>query len=156
MIVPKRLGHVVFRVHDIARSKDFYTRLLGFHVVEEDPDHGGVFMGLGEDIHTLDLIPSTASASGGPHREFRSFDGLGVHHVAFAVDSHDALAAAYFELADNHVPILAAMDHVSQESIYFSDPDGNILELYWERPDARAIFARGRGDQDATLVFTRG
>jgi catechol 2,3-dioxygenase-like lactoylglutathione lyase family enzyme len=58
MIVPKRLGHVVFRVADIARSKDFYTRLLGFRVVEEDPDHGGVFMGLGEEIHTLDLIPA--------------------------------------------------------------------------------------------------
>ena len=46
------------------------------------------------------------------------------------------LAAAYFELEDNKVPILAAMDHVSQESIYLSDPDGNIIELYWERPDA--------------------
>jgi len=45
---------------------------------------------------------------------------------------------------------------VFRESIYFSDPDGNIIEFYGERPDAREIFARGRGDQDAPLVFTRG
>ena len=47
MIELQGLGHVMLRVADIARSKDFYTRLLGFHVLEEDPAHGGVFLSLG-------------------------------------------------------------------------------------------------------------
>jgi hypothetical protein len=36
------------------------------------------------------------------------------------------------------------LSHVGQESIYFSDPDGNIIELYWERPDARDLRTRAR------------
>jgi catechol 2,3-dioxygenase-like lactoylglutathione lyase family enzyme len=62
----KRLGHVVLKVADIQRSKDFYTQLLGFHVVEEDPDHSGVFLGLGEHAHTLDLLPSRGLTASGP------------------------------------------------------------------------------------------
>ena len=46
-----------------------------------------------------------------------------------------------------------SIDHVSQKSIYFEDPDGNTLEIYYERPDALTIFAAGRGDRDVPLVF---
>jgi catechol-2,3-dioxygenase len=58
-------------------------------------------------------------------------------------------------LIDNEVRVLAAVDHESQESIYFCDPDGNMLEIYWERPDAREIFRRGRKDQDKVITFAR-
>jgi catechol-2,3-dioxygenase len=51
--------------------------------------------------------------------------------------------------------VLGAIDHESQESIYFCDPDGNMLEIYWERPDAREIFRRGRKDQDKLITFSR-
>jgi catechol-2,3-dioxygenase len=80
---------------------------------------------------------------------------LGVGHVAFPVGSAAALRQAYFELMDNQVPVLAAVDHESQESIYFCDPDGNVLEIYWERPDAREVFRRGRKDQDRLITFAR-
>jgi catechol-2,3-dioxygenase len=65
------------------------------------------------------------------------------------------LRRAYFELVDNQVRVLAAVDHESQESIYFCDPDGNLLEIYWERPGAREIFRRGRKDQDKSIEFAR-
>jgi catechol 2,3-dioxygenase-like lactoylglutathione lyase family enzyme len=57
MIQLNRIGHVLLRVADIERSKAFYTNVLGFEVVEQDPEHGGVFMSLGEHGHTLDLSP---------------------------------------------------------------------------------------------------
>jgi catechol 2,3-dioxygenase-like lactoylglutathione lyase family enzyme len=44
MIQLMRIGHVALRVADIERSRAFYTTLLGFEVVEEDPEHGGVFI----------------------------------------------------------------------------------------------------------------
>jgi catechol 2,3-dioxygenase len=52
------------------------------------------------------------------------------------------------------VPILRAIDHVSQKSIYFHDPDKNLLEIVWERPDALELFARGRGDDDKPFSYS--
>jgi len=53
------------------------------------------------------------------------------------------------------VEIASATDHVSQRSLYFSDPDGNRLEIYYELPNARALFAAGRGDLDEALPLSR-
>jgi catechol-2,3-dioxygenase len=81
--------------------------------------------------------------------------GVGFHHAAFAVETQEVLRQGYFTLQDHGVPILAALDHQSQQSVYFSDPDGNILEIYWERPDAVEIFRKGRSDSDTPLIFER-
>lgn len=151
MIQLKRLGHVLLKVADLERSKKFYANLLGFEVVEEDPQHGGVFMTLGTDGHTLDLFPATdttvAPAS--------SLDRAGVHHIAFQVDHEEALRNAYFTLQDAGVEVVRAVDHVSQKSIYFYDPDGNRLEIYYELPHALDMFRRGREDRDTPIVFER-
>lgn len=155
MIQLQRLGHVVLRVADIERSKRFYTELLGFKILEEDPQHGGVFLSLGDQSHCLDLQPSTDPAAGPAPTPWRSRAGLGLGHVAFTVADRAALDAAHAALKAHGVEIVAALDHVSQHSIYFRDPDGHILECYWERPDAVEIFRRGREDQDATLTFAR-
>jgi catechol-2,3-dioxygenase len=53
------------------------------------------------------------------------------------------------------VEVTRSVDHVSQKSIYFDDPDGNTLEIYYERPDALDLFARGRHDRDTPLVLDR-
>ena len=155
MIQLRRLAHALIVVRDVERSKRFYTELLGFRVLEEDPGHGGVFLGLGPLSHTIDLFPTTDAGAGGPAKG-PPMKGLGVQHLAFAVDSHDALKDAYFHLKDNGVDILTAIDHVNQESFYFHDPDENTLEVYWERPDSLEIFASGRGDRDdQPLTFER-
>ena len=155
MIQLKRLGHVVLRVADIERSKRFYTELLGFKLLEEDPDHGGVFLSLGDESHCLDLQPSTDPTVGPQPTPFRTRTGLGLGHVAFLVADRAALEAAHRELIAHGVEIVAALDHVSQQSIYFRDPDGYVLECYWERPDALEIFRRGRADQDEAITFAR-
>ena len=59
-------------------------------------------------------------------------------------------------LIEHAVPISHCTDHVSQRSIYFNDPDGNRLEIYFEVPDALRRYAvEGRGDQDVPLEVTR-
>ena len=149
MIRLNGIGHVLLRVSDVERSRAFYSTILGLKVVEEDPEHGGVFMALEGQAHTVDLFPvqdPTTAPRAAP-------GGVGVHHVAFHVASEAALADAYFTLQDNGIPIVRAVDHVSQKSIYFHDPDGNLLEIYYELPDARELFRRGRGDRDAPLAF---
>ena len=47
------------------------------------------------------------------------------------------------------------MDHVSQKSIYFHDPDGNYLEIYYELPNASELFREGRHDRDQPLIFEK-
>jgi catechol 2,3-dioxygenase len=151
MIQLKRIGHVLLRVADIERSKAFYAKTLGFEVVEEDPEHGGVFMSLGEHGHTLDLSPVESPTTAQPVSPNR----VGVHHIAFMVDSENALKDAYFTLQEQGIEVVRAVDHVSQKSIYFHDPDGNRLEIYYELPNAQALFRQGRGDRDEPLTFQR-
>lgn len=151
MIQLKRLGHVLLRVADLERSKAFYSGLLGFEVVEQDPQHGGVFMTLGEHGHTLDLFPVEDPATAQPLLANR----LGVHHFAFQVESFAALKEAYFTLQDQGMQDIRAVDHVSQQSIYFHDPDGNRVEIYYELPNALEMFRQGREDCDEPLVFER-
>ena len=92
MIQLKGIGHVLVRVLDVERSKKFYTSILGFEVMEEDPEHGGVFMALEGHAHTLDLFPVKDAEGAEPETPGR----VGVHHVAFRVDTDEALAQAYW------------------------------------------------------------
>jgi catechol 2,3-dioxygenase-like lactoylglutathione lyase family enzyme len=156
MIKLQRLGHVLISVRDLERSKDFYTRILGFKVLEQDPEHGGLFLAIGGLGNTLDLFQCTnPDAVAASDAELAGRNGLGVRHMAFAVESEDDLRDAYFALETAGVAIVRAIDHVSQKSIYFHDPDRNLLEIVWERPDALEIFANGRGDEDKPLTFSR-
>ena len=150
MIQLKRLGHILLRVADVEQSKAFYSGLLGFEIVEEDPNHGGVFMTLGEHGHTLDLV-----SADGPAPARLSPQQVGMQHFAFQVDSFEALKDAYFTLQDNGVDVMRAIDHVSQKSIYFADPDGNTVEIYYELPQALAMFREGREDRDEPFAFER-
>jgi len=156
MIKLQRLGHVLISVRDLDKSKDFYTRILGFKVLEQDPNHGGVFLSIGGLGNTLDLFEcKDTDAAASSDSDPASLNGLGVKHTAFAVATEDDLKDAYHALQAAGVAILRAVDHVSQKSIYFHDPDRNLLEIVWERPDALEIFARGRGDEDKPFSFSR-
>src|SRR5437870_9843606 len=104
MIKLKGIGHVNLRVADQEVSKRFYRDVLGFVIAEEDPEHGGVFMTLGDNFHTLDIgqhpAPETAQ------RPQRGHIGLG--HIAFQVGSYAALRDAYSHVVGEGVEILRA------------------------------------------------
>ena len=153
MIKLKRIGHVFLSVADEEASKCFYRDVLGFKVAEEEPDHGGVFMTLGDNYHTLDIVqhPDPALASRPePNRRH-----VGLVHIAFEVDSYAALRDAYEHLQRYGVPIQRATNHVNQRSLYFADPDGNGLEIYYEIPHALELFPDGREDLDESLPLSR-
>jgi catechol-2,3-dioxygenase len=147
----ERIGHCALRVRDVERSKEFYTEVLGFQLMEQDPEHGGVFMSLPSDGHTIDVSPLDDSEIAPPLPEGRQ--RLGLIHIAFKVGSYQALKEAHDTLKAHGVEVLRMMDHVSQRSIYFNDPDGNGLEIYYEYPTARELFLRGRGDRDLAFTF---
>jgi catechol 2,3-dioxygenase len=151
MIKLDGIGHVNLRVADQEASKRFYRDVLGFRIAEEDPEHGGVFMTLGDNFHTLDIgqHPSPSEAQR-PQR-----GQIGLVHIAFQVGSYAALREAYAHLIENGVEIMRAANHVNQRSIYFADPDGNMLEIYYELPYALELFPNGRSDEDEALPVSR-
>src|SRR5216684_4328526 len=141
MIKLAGIGHVLLRVVDEEASKRFYRDVLGFRIAEQDPEHGGVFMTLGDGFHTIDITQHPS-----PHEAARPQRGqLGLVHIAFKVGSYAALREAYAHLLESGVEIQRATDHVCQRSVYFADPDGNGLEIYYEMPNALALFPNGRG-----------
>src|SRR5215475_5413418 len=151
MIKLAGIGHVLLRVADEEASKRFYRDVLGFRVAEQDPEHGGVFMTLGDGFHALDIVQHPV-----PTDAVRPESGqLGLIHIAFKVDSYAALRDAYAHLLARGVEIQRAVDHVCQRSIYFTDPDGNGLEIYYEMPRALELFPNGRGDEDEVLPLSR-
>ena len=155
MIRLKRIGHVNLRVSDRERSKAFYIGILGLKLQEEDPDHphGGTHLSIpdGTDLHTLDLGQHPGPEGAQRPRK----DQVGLNHVAFRVDSYDDLKEAYCTLLEHGVQVTRVTDHTSQRSVYFTDPDGNGLEIYYELPNARELFPGNRGDQDEELPISR-
>ncbi len=146
-----RIGHCLIRVRDVERAKRFYMDVLGFQLMEQDPDHGGVFLSLPGDGHTIDLMPVGDPETATPPVGMQ--DGVGVLHIAFKVGSYEALRESYDSLVADGVEVQRMIDHVSQRSLYLHDPDGNTLEIYYEFPRARELFLAGRGDLDAPFTF---
>ncbi len=149
MIKLAGIGHVLLlRVADEEASKRFYCDILGFEVAEQDPEHGGVFMTLGDGFHAIDLTQAPEGTAQ-PERGQR-----GLVHVAFKVASYAALRDAYTHLLDRGVEILRALDHICQRSVLFPPtprrqrPSKSITRCPTPR---RPLFPNGRGDEDERL-----
>ena len=101
-------------------------------------------MTLGDGFHTIDVVQHPAP-QGVPKPQRGQ---LGLAHIAFKVADYATLHEAYAHLLKNGVETQRAADHVCQRSIYFDDPDGNGLEIYYEMPQALELSPNGRGDED--------
>ncbi len=114
-------GHVRLRTRDLDRSLDFYRGALGFEVTERR-GASAAFLGAGGFRHHIEL--TAAGANGSPYR--------------FAIRYPDrvALANALVRLEQAGVAIDRATDDGVSEALYVSDPDGNEVELYYDRPSS--------------------
>jgi catechol 2,3-dioxygenase len=125
-----RIGHVHLRTADIDRVRDFYVGVLGFDVVFEARDVPGwgttgdiLFLAAGGYHHHLGF--NTWKSAGG---------GAQPHHVALLYPTRAALGDAVARLRAADWPLRQVTDHGTHLAIYISDPDGNDLELAWDRP----------------------
>ena len=123
MIQARKLGHIVLRVRDAQKSKDFYMRTLGLKLAHEDLKRGAVFLSFGEQHHELALFePASETAADSKH--------AGLHHAAWQLGSFEELQAAYRELTAMGIKVESTVEHNVTRSVYFPDPDGNRVELY--------------------------
>ena len=123
------VGHVHLKVSDLERSVAFYSDVLGFAVTQR-MGSAAAFLSAGGYHHHVGL--NTWESRGGPPP---SRNSTGLFHAAFLYPSRAALATALRRLQEHGVPLDGAADHGVSEALYLSDPDGNGLELYWDRPE---------------------
>jgi catechol 2,3-dioxygenase len=136
-----RVGHVHLRVVDIERSLAFYRDALGFSVTGDGRDSGlpAVFLAAGDYHHHIGL--NTFEGAGAPPPDP---DRAGLFHVAFLYPDRRELAKAIQRLLDHGVTPSHAADHGGTVSVYLRDPDGNGVELYYDRPRECRYDADGR------------
>jgi catechol 2,3-dioxygenase len=122
-----RIGHVHLKVADLERSLRFYRDVLGFEVTTTRP--GAAFLSAGGYHHHI-AINTWESAGGQPPAPGTT----GLYHVAILYPSRRLLADALRRLIEANIPLDGASDHGVSEALYLSDPDGNGVELYRDRP----------------------
>lgn len=122
------IGHVHLKVADLQRSLDFYCGVLGFELTQR-MGSGAAFVSAGGYHHHLGLN-TWESRDGAPPPAGTT----GLYHVALRYPSRTALADALRRLEAAGIGLDGAADHGVSEALYLHDPDGNGLELYWDRP----------------------
>lgn len=123
-----RIGHVHLKVADIQRALDFYCGVLGFELTQRFGP-GAAFISAGGYHHHIGL--NTWESRGGPPPASGT---TGLYHLAILYPTRAELADALRRLIQARIPLDGAADHGVSEALYLRDPDGNGVELYWDRP----------------------
>ena len=136
------VGHVHLKVADLERAVGFYRDALGFQVTQR-MGSDAAFLSAGGYHHHVGLN-TWESKGGSPPTP----TATGLYHVAFRYPDRSALAKAFRRLLEHSIPLEGAADHGVSEALYLRDPDGNGIELYYDRP--REAWPRG---PDGTLAM---
>ena len=123
-----RIGHTHLKVADLERALSFWRDVLGFEVTQR-LGQGAAFLSAGGYHHHIGLN-TWESAGGSPP----SPGTTGLFHVAILYPTRALLADAVRRVLAAGIELDGASDHGVSEAIYLRDPDGNGVELYWDRP----------------------
>jgi catechol 2,3-dioxygenase len=138
------IGHVHLKVSDLERAERFYVDVIGFRVRARYGTEA-VFLAAGDYHHHLGLN-TWQSKGGSPPAPGTT----GLFHFAIRVPTRRHLAEALDRLRQADWPLSGASDHLVSEALYLHDPDGNGIEIYWDRDPS--VWPRSNGQIDmATL-----
>jgi len=122
------IGHVHLKVGDLERAIHFYRDVLGFELTQRYGDKAA-FLAAGGYHHHIGL--NTWESEGGSPPPPGS---TGLYHLAIVYPDRAELADALRRVLRAGIPLEGASDHGVSLAIYLRDPDGNGVELYWDRP----------------------
>lgn len=151
-----RIGHVHLKVADIERGLGFWRDVLGFEVTQRRGQ--AVFLSAGGYHHHIALNTWESAGGQAPPK-----GTTGLYHVAVLYPTRAALGRALARVLEAGISLTGASDHGVSIALYLDDPDGNGVELYWDRPEAdwpvdtagRLQMGRERVDLEALLAEGR-
>lgn len=117
-----RIGHVHLKIRDLNRSISFYQNYLGLNVTEQVGDSMAFLSGT--STHHEIALQQLGAKAVTPGR----FD-IGLYHVAFEVPDRETFMVIYNKLREDSISVYP-IDHRISWAMYFSDPDGNGIEVY--------------------------
>jgi len=122
-----RIGHVHLKVANLQRALDFYCGVLGFELTQRYAEEAA-FVSAGGYHHHIGLNTWESRDGSSPPK-----GTTGLYHFAILYPTRAALADALRRLMQANISLEGASDHGVSEALYLSDPDGNGIELYWDR-----------------------
>ena len=125
-----KIGHVHLKVSDLDQSIAFCSGVLGFEVTQRY-GHQAAFLSAGGYHHHIRLNTWESRGSAPAPKHYP-----GLYHTAFLYPDRKTLADALRRVQAADIPLDGAADHGVSEAIYISDPDGNGVELYRDRPQS--------------------
>src|SRR5438309_5485904 len=129
------IGLVTLTISDMNRSVAFYQQVLGFQVLKRT-EHMTILGSL--ENEPLLVLVEQAGAQPKPYTT------TGLYHFAILVPSREDLARSLLNFAETRYPLSGAADHTVSEALYLSDPDGNGIEIYRDRPQAEWRYDAGQ------------
>ena len=140
-----RIGHVHLKVADLERAIGFYRDVLGFELTQRF-GRQAAFLSAGGYHHHIGL--NTWESLGG---HAPAVGTTGLYHLAILYPTRAELADGLRRLISAGIELDGAADHGVSEALYLRDPDGNGVELYWDRPPEQ--WPRGKDGELA--MYTR-
>jgi catechol 2,3-dioxygenase len=122
------IGHVHLKVANLDRALAFYRDVLGFEVTQRLGDQAA-FLSAGGYHHHIGLNTWESSRGSPPPA-----NTTGLYHLAILYPTRAELADALRRVVKAGIRLEGASDHGVSEALYLRDPDGNGVELYWDRP----------------------
>lgn len=128
------MGRVALVVNDLDGVRGFYERAVGLHLLSQDGEVAR--LGVGDEV-LLELRRDPLARRRGPRE-------AGLFHTAFLLPKREDLGRWVRHAMDQRIAVEGASDHLVSEAVYLSDPEGNGIEIYADRPRDQWVWSKGR------------
>lgn len=119
------LGHVGIYVNDLMKLRDFYSRVIGLQITDEDLEQRRmVFLSANPDDEHHEFVLMEGRTA--------PMDSKMVQQISFTVDTLGELKDFYHTFRDEGVNIQRIVSHGNAFGMYADDPEGNTLEVYYK------------------------
>lgn len=116
---------VRLNAQDSKQLTGYYQEAIGLTLLNEEDGHYS--LGTPDGNVLLEIVPTTTSENP---------ETTGLYHIALLLPEYKDLGTILRHLIVNQVPMTGASDHGYSNALYLDDPEGNGIEIYWDKPES--------------------